>query len=144
VFAHSPSRLKYTLLIAAFVMVGLGTWGIARAQDGPSSVPGTVAGMPPTAQGAGWAVVRGVDGVRIRQFRTTGSVRLGLGQYRVTFAQAVNGCEFDATIGDIGIAFEPPGEITVRIGPAVNLVDIFTFTPAGGLSDRDFHLSVNC
>jgi hypothetical protein len=139
-----PARLMYTLLIAAFVMVGFGTWGIAQAQDGPGAVPGTGAGMPPTAQAAGWAVVR-IDGVRVRQFRTTASVRFAPGQYRVSFAQPVNGCEYAATVGDSSVNFEPAGIITVRSSLAsIFAVDVFTFSPTGAFSDREFHLSVNC
>jgi hypothetical protein len=63
----------------------------------------------------------------------------------VTFAQAVNGCEYAATVGDISVNFEPPGDIAVRSTPGnVLAVDVFTFTPAGALADREFHLSVNC
>jgi hypothetical protein len=143
VFLHLSSKLKCTLLTAAFVLVGFGTWGIAQAAEG-QSVPATVVGMPPTAQGAGWAVVRGVDGVRIRQFRTSASARIAAGHYRVTFLQAVSGCEFNATIGDVGAALEPPGGITVTIGPITSQVDVFTFAGGATPADHDFHLSVHC
>jgi hypothetical protein len=96
------------------------------------------------AQEAGWAVVRGVDGVRIRQFRTSASARIAAGHYRVTFLQAVSGCEFNATIGDVGAALEPPGGITVTNGPITSQVDVFTFAGGATPADHDFHLSVHC
>jgi hypothetical protein len=141
VFADLSLRLKCMLVVAAFVIVGLATWGIAQAADQPN-VPATPAGMPPTAQGAGWAVVR-TDGTLIRKYRVTGSVRVAAGHYRVTFVQAVSGCEYDATLGDIASNFEPPGSITVTIAGA-NQIDVFTFNPTGNLFDHDFHLSANC
>jgi len=71
---------------------------------------------------------------------------LGVGRYDVTFAAAVGGCAYLATVGDPGnaLVFNPNGVYTGS-GPTATAVYIETKNLGGGLSDGiPFHLAVVC
>jgi hypothetical protein len=71
---------------------------------------------------------------------------VGVGQYDVTFAAAVGGCAYLATVGDPAnaLVFNPSGVYTGS-GPNAQTVYIETKNPGGGLTDGiPFHLAVVC
>jgi hypothetical protein len=95
-----------------------------------------------------WAVVDGAAGTLARGYLTalsTPVTRYGSGTYQVVFQGDVSSCAYTATLGDIAAGTTAPGEITLasRSGNA-NAVFVETYTSAGVLSDRDFHLRVKC
>jgi hypothetical protein len=110
----------------------------ARAQV----VPGTTAGLPPTAQ-VHFAVVNS-NGTLARGFQVISSTRLGLGWYQVVFNHDLRGSAFIATLGLTGSVYtSPSGEIAVvgRTGLS-NGVFVQTWNSAGARADRSFHLAV--
>lgn len=109
---------------------------------GVALVPGTGAGMPPTAQGF-FAVVN-ANGTLSRGFGVVSSTRLGVGQYQVVFSHNLRGSAYIGTIGLSGaVGVSPSGQIAV-IGRAgnVNAVFVQTFAANGAAADRGFHLAV--
>lgn len=109
---------------------------------GAEAVPGTAAGMPPTAQ-AFFAVVN-ANGTLARGFGVVSSTRLAVGQYQVVFSHVLTGSAFVGTIGLSGsVGSSPSGEIAVVGRNGVpNGVFVQTFTSAGVAADRGFHLAV--
>ncbi|MFY1698859.1 MULTISPECIES: hypothetical protein [unclassified Solwaraspora] len=105
-------------------------------------VPATGAGMPPTAQ-TFFAVVNASGGL-VRGFGVVSATRLAAGTYQVVFSHDLTGSAYIGTIGLPGSSgASAPGEITV-VGRAgiPNGVFVQTFTSAGVLADRSFHLAV--
>jgi len=113
-----------------------------REQASIALVPATTAGMPPTAQ-AFFAVVS-QTGALVRGFGAVSALRLAVGTYQVVFSHSLLGSAFIGTIGLPGsVGASAPGEITV-VGRAgiPNGVFVQTFTSAGVLADRGFHLGI--
>ncbi|MFY1637147.1 hypothetical protein ACN27F_28395 [Solwaraspora sp. WMMB335] len=105
-------------------------------------VPATSAGMPPTAQ-AFFAVVNSA-GTLVRGFGAVSATRLTTGTYQVVFSHDLTGSAYVGSVGLPGsVGASAPGEITV-VGRAgiPNGVFIQTFTSAGALADRGFHLAI--
>ncbi len=119
-------------LAATYAVAGNGGGNPTNAPvgpDGPSSVAGTAAGMPPTAQVL-YAVVNG-DGTVARGLPKVGplaptAIHLGTGTYQVDFYHDVTGC---AHVGTIGLS-----STSGSSAPG--------FT--GALTDLGFHLSEAC
>lgn len=107
-------------------------------------VPGTFAGMPPTAQTL-FAVIN-ADGSTARGFQVASSQAFGNGFYEVIFSQDVTGCAYVATVGEAGSTGVPsPGQIVV-IGRAgtPNGVFVATTDSAGNPEDHGFHIAIHC
>ena len=105
-------------------------------------VPATTSGMPPTAQ-AFFAVVNAAGGL-VRGFGAVSALRLAVGTYQVVFSHDLTGSAYVGSIGLPGsVGASAPGEITV-VGRAgiPNGVFIQTYTSAGVLADRGFHLAI--
>ena len=116
---------------------------VAAATAGIESVPGTGAGLPPTAQ-TFFAVVN-ANGTLARGFGVLSSARLATGQYQVVFTHDVRGSGYVGTTGLTGSAgVAPSGQIAVvgRAGIA-NGVFVETFAGNGAAADRSFHLAVH-
>jgi hypothetical protein len=110
----------------------------ARAQI----VPGTAAGLPPTAQ-VHFAVVNS-NGALVRGFEVISSTRLGVGWYQVVFNHDLRGSAFVGTLGLTGnLGISSSGEIAVvgRTG-LNNGVFVQTWNSSGARADRSFHLAV--
>ncbi|MDG4764981.1 hypothetical protein O7632_12855 [Solwaraspora sp. WMMD406] len=113
-----------------------------RERAGIALVPATGAGMPPTAQ-TFFAVVNSAGGL-VRGFGVVSATRLSTGTYQVVSTHDLTGSAYVGSIGLPGSSgASAPGEITVvgRAGIA-NGVFIQTFTSAGALADRNFHLAI--
>lgn len=94
-----------------------------------------------------WAVVD-VDGTLIRSDGALSSKKTDCtnGCYEVIFARNVRGCAYQAVVGGPGSVGVPaPGFMTV-IGRVSDVKGVFlqSFDNSGALSDRSFHLFVNC
>jgi hypothetical protein len=66
--------------------------------------------------------------------------------YQVRFSQNIASCSFQATIGTTGsVGTAGPGEIAVA-GEAASANGVFltTYSSAGALADKSFHLAVFC
>jgi len=93
-----------------------------------------------------FAVV-GSSGVSTRSVQMQVSTRLAVGRYNVTFNKRVDECAFSATLGsaDSDSTQPPPGMITVARASATRQgVLIWTYNAHGDLTDRAFHLSLQC
>ncbi|ROO61622.1 hypothetical protein EDC02_3569 [Micromonospora sp. Llam0] len=113
-----------------------------REQASIALVPATTSGMPPTAQSF-FAVVN-ANGTLARGFGAVSATRLATGTYQVVFSHNLTGSAYVGSIGLSGsVGASAPGEITV-VGRAgiPNGVFIQTFTSAGVLADRGFHLAI--
>lgn len=113
--------------------------------------PGTLRPGPPGPAGpAGtvtrlWAIIN-ASGSIARGVGVTSAGRMGLGQYEVIFAQDVQNCVYQATVGDptnltggtVGFAMSGRRPNNVA-GVRVN-----TRNAQGGPADRNFHLIVVC
>jgi hypothetical protein len=105
-------------------------------------VPATAAGMPPTAQ-TFFAVID-ANGTLVRGFGAVSALRIAVGTYQVVFSHDLTGSAYVGSIGLPGsLGASAPGEITV-VGRAgiPNGVFIQTYTSAGVLADRGFHLAI--
>jgi hypothetical protein len=92
-----------------------------------------------------WGVVNS-NGALARHRGGVSASRLGVGTYQVVFLDNITRCAYTATIGLPGTSgASAPGEITV-VGRAGEPRGVFvqTFTSAGAVADRGFHLVVNC
>jgi hypothetical protein len=105
-------------------------------------VPGTGAGLPPTAQ-TFFAVVEST-GVLVRGFGTVSAARLATGQYQVVFSHDVSRSGFIASQGFTGSLNVPPDGTAVCAGRTgvPNGVFVATYNTAGVHTDRSFHLTV--
>jgi hypothetical protein len=125
--------------------------GSPDAAGGTANVPG-VPGMSP--QGAGGAsagsaqlfAVVNANGTTARGKGNRSSNRSSTGTYQVRFWRNIRGCGYTATIGLGGASgTSSPGEVTV-VGEAASVTGVFvqTYNSAGTLTDRGFHLYVDC
>jgi hypothetical protein len=92
-----------------------------------------------------WGVVNAAGGFA-RSRGGVSATRLAVGTYSVVFLDNITRCAFTGTIGLAGSSgTSAPGEITV-VGRAGEVRGVFvrTFTSAGVVADRGFHLVVNC
>ena len=92
-----------------------------------------------------WGVVNAGGGFA-RSRGGVSATRLAVGTYAVVFLDNITRCAFTGTIGLTGSSgASAPGEITV-VGRAGEPRGVFvqTFTSAGAVADRAFHLVVNC
>lgn len=137
---------RHLLPVAAAVLV-------AACQD--STAPSTEAAdaLPPTAGIAGatpasatavrqlWAVVA-ANGALSRGSRVTGTSRLGVGRYEVTFDRSVSGCAYVATTAN---AYSQALTVFTASGhSSANGVYVETKNQGGGLTDGPFNLLVAC
>jgi hypothetical protein len=146
------SRLFTTAATAAFLIGSLAI--VSAAQRGvsnggadviePRSPVGTHLGSALL-----WAVVN-ADGSTARSDGGNPAQTRKLpgftGSYEVIFRRNVTGCVYVATIGNAGAGNPLHGSIVVALR-AGNNSGVFVETrdsPAGALSDRPFHLFVNC
>ena len=102
-------------------------------------------GAVPAAEGVTrFAVVTGA-GVAARGRGVSSAARTGAGRYQVIFDRDVRNCAYLATLGDVGAAAPPTGEITTSsLSTNVNGVSIRTEASDGAAADRPFHLVVSC
>jgi len=85
------------------------------------------------------------DGALARGSRIVSTARLGVGSYEVVTDRNVTTCFFTGTIGVPGAGASPAGQIDVAARSGVpNAVFVRTSDSTGVLSDRPFHLKVNC
>jgi hypothetical protein len=137
--------MKFSRYIVAALAAGtLALAGTAYA--GPNSGP-VVKTPVGTSLGSAdlWAVVD-IDGTLIRSDGAASSANLGTGNYEVIFKRSVRGCVYQAVVGGPGFVGVPaPGFMTV-IGRVTDVKGVFlqSFDNAGTLSNRSFHLFVNC
>ena len=90
------------------------------------------------------AVVTGA-GVAARTRGASSVARTSEGRYQVIFDRDVRGCVYVASIGDVGAAAPPQGEIsTSALASNVNGVAIRTENSGGAAANRPFHLIVSC
>jgi len=88
-----------------------------------------------------WAVVA-ANGSLTRGSRVTGTSRLGVGRYEITFDRSVSGCAYVATTAN---AFSQALTIFTASGhSSANGVYVETKNQGGGLTDGPFHLLVAC
>ena len=67
------------------------------------------------------------------------------GLYQVLFNRDVRGCVYSATVGDVGAAAPPGGQVTLGgMASNSNCVAVRTTNSAGELANRPFHLLVSC
>jgi hypothetical protein len=94
-----------------------------------------------------FAAVR-ANGAIAHSEQVTGATRVGVGRFEVQFAKPVTQCAVNATLGspDANGSQQLPGVITVGRAPnATNTgVSVWTYNMSGNLSDRAFHLSLDC
>jgi hypothetical protein len=91
-----------------------------------------------------YAVVGG-NGVVARSRGVSSVARTAEGRYQVILDRDVRNCAYFATIGDIGAAAPPQGEIsTSALSTNVNAVAVRTENSNGNAADRPFHLIVPC
>jgi hypothetical protein len=85
------------------------------------------------------------NGTLSRGRGVSSAARTSEGRYQVIFTRDVRNCAFLATIGGIGAAAPPQGEIaTSAVETNVNAVAVRTEGSGGAAGDRPFHLIVPC
>ena len=92
-----------------------------------------------------WAVVRS-DGTLARGVGAVSSSGVA-GNYEVKFNRDITGCAFGVTIGGSADASESFGIAEAQITSLTNgrdSVTVFTESDSGGLTNRGFHLIVDC
>jgi hypothetical protein len=151
---------KATWVIGFVALFGLLTAAASGARPGPNttpstaapaapSVPGTTAGMPPTAQVL-WAVVDPNPGAPLnRGFGATGAIYQPdvTGSYEVDFIQDVSACAFNATVGtsaSIGISGNAEIQVAGRAGNPFGVYVLVTDASGNGIGTIGFHLQVGC
>ena len=102
-------------------------------------------GAVPVADGLGrFAVVTGA-GTAARGRGVSSAARTGAGRYQVIFDRDVRNCAYLATLGDVGAAAPPSGQVTTSsLATNVNGVSLRTEASDGTDADRPFHLIVSC
>jgi hypothetical protein len=134
------------VLLGSVTLVSAAQRGTSNRDPGvqPSSPIGTLLGSALL-----WAAVN-ADGSTVRSDggNVTATRKLpGFnGSYEVIFRRNVTGCIYVATIGNAGAGNPLHGSIVVA-ARAGNVNGVFVETrdsPTGALSDRPFHLFVNC
>ena len=146
--------LAGVLLTGALIALGLTTHQ-ATAQDNPNAQPSASkdalsAGSESfhtsaTLKKVLWAVVNR-DGTLARGRGALRVNKVGTGAYEVLFDRNVRKCVYTATIGLSGsTGGEVHGQISVvGLANKTNGVYVETADSGGGLSDRGFHLALNC
>jgi hypothetical protein len=105
-------------------------------------VPGTTAGIPPTAQ-TFFAVVNS-NGTLARGFQVASSQILDTGLYEVIFNFDVTGGAYVACLGSSASGREATGQITTAARIATpNGVFVTTSDSTGTLANHSFHLAVH-
>ena len=161
-----PSPAMVISLIALFVALGGTSYAVATGsidsrevrnytltgkdmrKDGVGGVTikESRLGPVPSADGLTHAAVIGPLGQFVRGRGVTSVARTGNpGVYQVIFNRDVRGCFYNATVGDVGAAGPPGGQVTVGgLATSVNGVAVRTTNSAGDLANRPFHLLVSC
>ena len=112
--------------------------------DGDEVEEATLGAVPAAEGVTRFAVVTGA-GVAARGRGVSSAARTGAGRYQVIFDRDVRNCAYLATLGDVGAAAPPTGEITTSsLSTNVNGVSIRTEASDGAAADRPFHLVVSC
>jgi hypothetical protein len=105
---------------------------------------GTLKAVPNAEGVARWAIVN-ANGDLIRDGGVASSTRTAGGVYQVVFDSDVTGCNAIAGLGRIGTQTPQAGEVGVGFVPGnAKGIAVRTRDSAGGLSDRSFHIAVNC
>ena len=127
---------NYTLTGKDMVKDGVGGVTIKESRLGPV----------PFAEALTHSAVVGPLGQFVRGRGVTSVARTGNpGLYQVIFNRDVRGCFYNATVGDVGAAGPPGGQVTVgALASTTNGVAVRTTDSAGGLANRPFHLLVSC
>jgi hypothetical protein len=121
---------------------------IALNRVGGGAIKESTLGTVPSASVsdgvARYAVASGA-GVVARSRGVSSVARTSEGRYQVIFDRDVRNCAYFATIGDIGAAAPPQGEIsTSALSTNVNAISVRTENSDGVASDRPFHVIVLC
>jgi hypothetical protein len=121
---------------------------VAKDRLGGGAIKESSLGNVPSASLADgltrFAVVGG-NGVVARSRGVSSVARTSEGRYQVVLDRDVRNCAYFATIGDIGAAAPPQGEIsTSAVASNVNAVAVRTEGSGGNPGDRPFHLIVPC
>ena len=103
-------------------------------------------GPVPAAEGLTHTAVVGPLGQLVRARGVTSVARAANpGLYQVIFNRDVRGCFYNATVGDVGAAGPPGGQVTVgALATNANGVAVRTTNSGGDLASRPFHLQVSC
>jgi hypothetical protein len=118
---------------------------IQRDTIGGTRVKESSLGPVPRADGVTHLAVVTAAGVVARARGVSSVVRTSAGRYQVIFDRDVRGCVYVGTLGDVGAAAPPEGEIsTSSLASNVNGVSVRTQTSAGHPAGRPFHLAVFC
>jgi hypothetical protein len=105
---------------------------------------GTVPGAA-VADGMTRFAVVDSNGTLARGRGVSSAARTSQGRYQVIFTRDVRNCAYLATIGGIGAAAPPQGEIaTSAVATNVNAVSVRTEGSGGAAGNRPFHLIVPC
>jgi hypothetical protein len=98
-----------------------------------------------TADGLTLQAVVAETGTSSRNRGATSATKTATGVYQVVFNADVKACTYSATLGDVGEAAPPSGEISVSsLAGNANGVVVATRDSAGLAADRPFHLIVSC
>ena len=161
-----PSPAMAVALVALFVALGGTSYAVATGsidsrevrnysltgkdmkKDGVGgvTVKESRLGPVPFADALTHSAVVGPLGQLVRGRGVTSVVRVdNPGLYQVIFNRDVRGCFYNATVGDVGAAEPPGGQVTVGgLGSNGNGVVVRTTNSAGNLANRSFHLLVSC
>ena len=103
-------------------------------------------GPVPSSESLTHSAVVGPLGQAVRGRGVTSVARTANpGLYQVIFNRDVRGCVYSATVGDVGAAPPPGGQVTVgALASNANGVAVRTTNSAGDLANRPFHLLVSC
>jgi hypothetical protein len=98
-----------------------------------------------TADGVTLQAVVAETGTSSRNRGATSTTKTATGVYQVVFNADVKACTYSATLGDVGEAAPPSGEVSVSsLAGNANGVVVATRDSAGLAADRPFHLIVSC
>ena len=126
---------NYTLTGKDMVKDGVGGVTIKESRLGPV----------PFSDALSHSAVVGPLGQFVRGRGVTSVARTAVGLYQVIFNRDVRGCFYNATVGDVGAAGPPGGQVTVgALESNANGVTVRTTNSAGELGNRPFHLLVSC
>lgn len=98
-----------------------------------------------TIQGLRIYAVVDSTGTLARGAKVDSVTRVGTGTYEVTFTRDVDGCSWDATVGDPADGSPTIAFPTVALATGTtDTVRVQAFSDAGGNVDSGFHLQVDC
>jgi hypothetical protein len=121
---------------------------VKRNSLGGRAVSESKLGLVPSsgvAQGLGHHAVVTAGGLLARGRGVTSAARSATGRYQVIFDRDVRGCAYLASLGDVGAANPPLGQVsTSALVSNVNGVAVRTTTSNGNNANRAFHLAVSC